>query len=109
MTADGRAVQAMQHQAIRERVAAETRATKRCTKCGEAKVVGEFGVKRKSPDGLQEWCRSCMSAYHRERRQSDPAWRAKKIEAVREYRRRHPRGSDYWLAIAEQNAREAGE
>ena len=32
---------------------------KRCSKCGETKPVSEFHVRRRSPDGLQSWCKAC--------------------------------------------------
>ena len=42
-------------------------ATKRCTKCGEAKALGEFHRQAANKDGRCPWCRSCWSAYSRNR------------------------------------------
>lgn len=33
--------------------------TKRCTKCGETKPTSDFHKRRRSPDGLQCWCKAC--------------------------------------------------
>lgn len=55
---------------------------KKCSKCGEAKPLGEFNKDRRSPDGHQDRCRACFSRYNRARYASDPQ-RFK--EAVRKY------------------------
>lgn len=34
-----------------------------CTKCGEWKVLGEFGVDKREKDGHKTWCRVCKNAY----------------------------------------------
>ena len=39
-------------------------ATKRCTKCGDTKGVGEFSKHRSRKDGLQGFCKPCMKKYH---------------------------------------------
>ena len=36
-----------------------------CTKCGLEKDGFEFGLRRRSPDGLQAWCRDCRREYQR--------------------------------------------
>jgi len=38
--------------------------TKRCSKCGETKGVGEFSKNRTKKDGLQHHCNTCMKKYH---------------------------------------------
>jgi hypothetical protein len=38
-------------------------AEKQCTRCEEMKPVSEFWRERRSPDGLQAWCRQCQTAY----------------------------------------------
>lgn len=38
---------------------------KACSKCGETKVAADFPKRKRSWDGLQAWCRPCMSASSR--------------------------------------------
>ncbi len=40
--------------------------TKTCSKCGEARSLDEFGKKASNKDGLQSWCKACLSIYSRE-------------------------------------------
>jgi len=40
--------------------------TKKCSKCGEIKPVGEFSKRKDSKDGLRGRCKECELAYHRE-------------------------------------------
>ena len=35
---------------------------KRCSKCGETKLVDEFGTNRYNRDGLTHWCKECRKA-----------------------------------------------
>jgi hypothetical protein len=51
--------------------------TKTCSKCGEAKPLDAFAVRRESADGKQVWCRDCVRA-------NRPS-----IERRREHRRRY--------------------
>ncbi len=51
---------------------------KRCSKCGEVKPYSEFVRDRGRPDGLFLWCKACHRDHQR-----------KRIEANREYARRH--------------------
>ena len=37
-----------------------------CRSCHEEKPATEFGVRRRSPDGLQAWCRDCRREYQRD-------------------------------------------
>ena len=37
--------------------------TKRCSKCGEVKPIGEFSKHSISPDGIRAHCRSCVKIY----------------------------------------------
>ena len=37
--------------------------TKKCSKCGEIKPVGEFNKSKSSKDGLFAWCKSCQKQY----------------------------------------------
>lgn len=41
----------------------ESEATKRCSKCGEEKGVGEFYKNRNKKDGLDGMCKACKKAY----------------------------------------------
>jgi CRISPR/Cas system CSM-associated protein Csm4 (group 5 of RAMP superfamily) len=41
---------------------------KRCTKCKEIRPHKEFAASSRAPDGLQAWCRECMSDYYQERK-----------------------------------------
>ena len=34
--------------------------TKRCTKCGEVKLLEEYYVNRRNPTGRTSWCRACL-------------------------------------------------
>lgn len=36
-----------------------------CSSCHEEKPATEFGLRRRSPDGLQAWCRDCRREYQR--------------------------------------------
>jgi hypothetical protein len=48
---------------------------KTCSRCLTALPVTSFGVRRASPDGLQKYCRACVSAWareHRPRKLKDP-------------------------------------
>lgn len=46
--------------------------TKRCTKCLLEKNTTEFGPRKKSPDGLNYWCRICMADNARKNRVKNP-------------------------------------
>lgn len=39
--------------------------TKRCTKCGEVKLLSEFTKSPIAPDGLQYKCKNCANIYHK--------------------------------------------
>jgi len=41
---------------------------KDCTQCGKKKELSEFSVNRAKEDGLNNWCRACMSDYQKARR-----------------------------------------
>ena len=44
-------------------------ATKRCTKCGEIKLLTRFSKDATRRDGHGSWCRTCKNAYDRARYQ----------------------------------------
>lgn len=46
--------------------------TKRCTKCGETKLLNEFYPHAKSKNGLRKQCKICDSAYQKEKRIVNP-------------------------------------
>ena len=37
--------------------------TKKCLRCNKSKPLSQFSKHKKSPDGLQWWCKSCLRAY----------------------------------------------
>ena len=39
---------------------------KTCPRCGQTLELASFGANRSSHDGLQTYCRGCISAYFRE-------------------------------------------
>lgn len=41
---------------------------KRCAKCGESKLLIEFGLSASTPDGRFSWCKSCQRQYVQYRR-----------------------------------------
>lgn len=45
--------------------------TKKCTKCKKVKSTKEFARTRRTPDGIQYWCRKCFADYQTE-------WRRRK-------------------------------
>lgn len=46
--------------------------TKTCIACGIEKPITEYNKRKSAPDGLQERCRACFSAYNKRRYASDP-------------------------------------
>lgn len=49
----------------------EENGMKRCSRCGETQPVSEFHHNFGTPDGYQNWCKSCyreVQAVHRARR-----------------------------------------
>jgi len=75
--------------AKREREALHAQGLKKCTRCGEVKPHGQFSKKAKTWDGLDNWCRECLSAYKKEYR-SDPENAAKEQAQSRKWRRENP-------------------
>jgi hypothetical protein len=45
---------------------------KQCTRCHLVKSVDEFGKKKRSPDGLNWWCKQCVREYQVERYHAEP-------------------------------------
>jgi hypothetical protein len=43
--------------------------TKECSKCGEKKSTEDFAARKLSKDGLNAWCRECMSEYRRQNKE----------------------------------------
>jgi 5-methylcytosine-specific restriction endonuclease McrA len=46
--------------------------TKRCTKCGETKALGEYASHKGMADGHRPDCRACISAYNKAYRAANP-------------------------------------
>jgi ribosomal protein S27AE len=42
------------------------RVVKACGRCGASKATADFAAFRHASDGLQAWCRPCMSEYRRD-------------------------------------------
>lgn len=54
---------------------------KKCCRCGEKKLLSEFGRNTRKPDGLQSWCSDCNKAYNRAHYQRHkPEYRGKLTE-----------------------------
>lgn len=47
--------------------------TKRCSRCGEVKLPVEFWKNLNRPDGLQDYCKTCLSEYNAARRRDRPS------------------------------------
>jgi hypothetical protein len=45
---------------------------KHCGKCQQIWPLSKFGPDRKRSDGLKSWCKGCLSAHERARRQANP-------------------------------------
>jgi len=43
--------------------------TKKCSKCGEVKLLGEFGIKPRGKVGIQPYCKFCE-------RQQEEKWKS---------------------------------
>lgn len=84
---------------------------KRCRNCREVLPLGSFGVKAKTADGLQPWCKPCtnarMSTYDKASRERDPELYAarKRAEHLR-YKEKHP--DRHRANIRKQNLRKYG-
>lgn len=59
--------------------------TKVCTKCGKEKDTSEFSRRATRTDGLNSWCKVCMSEYHKLR---GPQYRSTHSEVIRERKRK---------------------
>ncbi len=60
---------------------------KLCTKCIKTKLVADFRIHSKSPDGLHSWCKQCNNEYGAQYRKTRPE-RKRADQAL--YRKRHP-------------------
>ena len=52
---------------------------KKCGKCGNELPVSSFGKNASQKDGLQLWCKSCVSEYSRNQTKNSSADKLKKI------------------------------
>ena len=66
---------------------------KTCTKCDVCKPLSDFGRRSKSKDGLNYWCKACMSSNAKKWKQENPDKHlnkeAKYLEKNREKRKRN--------------------
>ena len=60
---------------------------KQCSKCKQAKSLGEFGKNKKRTDGLQPYCKKCSSQIHKEHYQRSKK-RKSDIAQARDFTRR---------------------
>lgn len=71
---------------------------KLCTKCGTSKTLDCFGHHIKTKDGLQTWCRSCISDFLRNRVLKFTCTRCNRKLKRAEFSRDHsrPNGLQVW-------------
>lgn len=65
--------------------------TKVCTKCGEEKLLKQFGLHKSYSDGRRTWCRDCCLQDHKRYFQENKERISRRTAA---YQREHPR--EYW-------------
>lgn len=74
-------------------------AIKRCTRCGDLKLITEFSPLKKGRGGRHSWCRKCKNLYCKEKhienpekkRLKDRLYRERNLETVREKDRERTR------------------
>lgn len=83
---------------------------KRCTRCGEMRMSGDFSPNDNTRDGRQSWCKPCYREYRRSQHVKDPERRkaermqaAAYDEAERRLRKAHP--EEFQRLYAEEKAR----
>jgi CRISPR/Cas system-associated protein Cas10 (large subunit of type III CRISPR-Cas system) len=52
----------------RQEKAGPRKGTKKCSRCGFTKIVGEFWPDMSKPDGLRTHCKTCEKSYQRDKR-----------------------------------------
>jgi len=65
-----------------------TNESKRCTKCGGEKLLGEFSKNRSTPDGLERWCKDCKGKQQQDYRDKHKGGGNGKKGLPRKYRRK---------------------
>jgi len=78
---------------------------KQCSKCGKNKQTTEFYKKTSAPDGLQNYCRSCVKEINRVFREEKPEYQiqwqkenpTKHREIVKRYTRADKSGKIYYI------------
>lgn len=86
--AAGRPTPAQTHLFNRQATApADSANAKACSRCQNVKPLADFATQRKSPDGLQSWCRECSAEDQRVRRSTERG-RRKHAEQARRARNR---------------------
>lgn len=60
--------------------------TKKCSKCGEVKGLDGFAKRSCNPDGLDNKCRACKSAYVKQLKQANPEFAQKERNRTSRYR-----------------------
>lgn len=65
-------------------------AEKVCRGCGVLRPLCQFSRNRRMKDGLQQKCKECCSAEHKQWRNKDPERRERSKERARRWRRENP-------------------
>ena len=67
---------------------------KYCTKCDTTKTVSEFGKNAAEKDGLNRYCKECISQtakeWYRKKKDRDPEWRKTNPDYNAEWRKNNP-------------------
>lgn len=59
---------------------------KTCSTCQESKPLNKFSKRTKSRDGFDQYCKTCKSAYSRNLRQTNPAYRKSELDKGKVWR-----------------------
>lgn len=81
------AAAAAKHAAMLDRMAT---GKKRCSRCGQTLLIEEFSPSKTASDGHHGWCRPCVAAWHRERRQRRREIQARVLAELRSPRSAEP-------------------
>jgi hypothetical protein len=63
----------------------EVMTTKVCTRCHQEKPVSDFGKSSRHKSGYNYSCKKCQAKYMREKYQSDPVFRRKRLDGNSRY------------------------
>lgn len=77
--------------------------TKKCSKCGEVKLLGEFGINRFFNDGLHIYCKPCSRFMSSRWRKENPE-KARNIR-IRTYKKSKKRITEYHKQWVKKNSK----